>query len=55
MTSYGVQIVGFYDITDRLFATGILASDTLTGDVADSPIVEREDQLFIAFGLAREF
>ncbi|NHK26683.1 MipA/OmpV family protein [Parvularcula flava] len=55
VTSYGVQLVGFYDITDRLFATGIIASDTLTGDAADSPIVEREDQLFIALGLVRKF
>ncbi|UNE46771.1 MipA/OmpV family protein [Aquisalinus flavus] len=55
VTSYGVQLAGFYDLTDRLFATGIIASDTLTGDAADSPIVEREDQLFVALGLVRKF
>ena len=53
--SYGVQLQGLYDLRDGWRLASQASWDILTGDAADSPIVQDENQYLVSFGVIKTF
>lgn len=53
--SYGVQLQGLYDFNKDWRIAGQVNWERLTGDAADSPITQDENQYFYSLGFIRDF
>ncbi len=53
--SVGINLFGTYLLTPDWFLTGVVSYDRLTGDAADSPIVDDENQFRLIAGVVRRF
>lgn len=53
--NYGLNAKLTYDVNDSWIVTGIVRYTHLTGDAADSPIVQSDDQIFSGFNIAYRF
>mgnify|MGYP000628007109 CR=1 FL=1 len=55
LKSYGFQLQALYDVTDEWRIAGQATLDILQDDVADSPIVQDENQYIFSLGVIRDF
>ncbi len=53
--SYGLQFQGLYDVDDKWRIAGQASWDKLSGDAADSPLTQDDNQYLLSLGVIRTF